>query len=146
MVGPYTEWRKARSLEAASLREIKKKANTRKILGAAAILGAIAIEAMGSSSTRAATGTLRDVMVLGGAVAIKQGMDINAQSPMHQAAIEELGDSFSSEAKPLVVEVDGEVYELTGSAEVQYKQWRSLMREIYASETGLGAVDSSPVH
>jgi len=146
MVGPYTEWRKARSLEAASLREIKKKANTRKFLGAAAILGAIALEAMGSPSTRASTGTLRDVMVLGGAVAIKQGMDINAQSPMHQAAIEELGDSFSSEAKPLVVEVDGEVYELTGSAEVQYKQWRSLMREIYASETGLGAVDSSPVH
>jgi len=139
MVGPYTEWRKARSYEAASLREIKKKANTRKILGAAAILGAIAIEAMGSSSTRASTGTLRDVMVLGGAVAIKQGMDINAQSPIHQAAIEELGDSFSSEAKPLVVEVDGEVYELTGSAEVQYQQWRSLMRELYASETGLGA-------
>jgi hypothetical protein len=138
MVGPYTEWRKARSYEAASLKEVKKKANKRKFLGAAAILGAIALEAMGSSNT----GTLRDVMVLGGAVAIKQGMDINAQSPMHQAAIEELGNSFSSEAKPLVVEVDGEVYELTGSAEAQYKQWHSLMREIYASETGLSAVDS----
>ena len=142
MVGPYTEWRKARSLETEALREVKKKANTRKALGVAAILGAIAIEALGGGNT----GTLRDVMVLGGAVAIKQGMDINAQSPIHQAAIEELGDSFSSEAKPLVVEVDGEVYELTGSAEVQYKQWRSLMREIYASETGLGAADASVDH
>ena len=135
---PYTEWRKARSLEAESLREVKKKANTRKILGAVAILGAIALEAAGSSS-----GTLRDVMVLGGAVAIKQGMDINAQSPIHQAAIEELGESFSSEAQPLVVEVDGEVHKLTGSAEAQYQQWRALMREIYASETGLGSADIS---
>jgi hypothetical protein len=137
MEGPYKEWRKARSMETASLREIKKKANTRKILGAAAILGAIAIEAFGGPNTRASTGTLRDVMVLGGAVAIKQGMDINAQSPIHQAAIEELGDSFSHEAKPMVVEVDGEVYELTGSAEAQYQQWRALMRELYTSETGL---------
>jgi len=137
MEEPYKEWRKARSAETAALREVKKKANTRKLLGAAAILGAIAIEAMGSSSTRRATGTLRDVMVLGGAVAIKQGMDINAQSPIHQAAIEELGDSFSYEAKPMVVEVDGEVYKLTGSAEAQYQQWRALMRQLYASETGL---------
>jgi len=135
---PYTEWRKARSLEAESLREIKKKANTRKVLGALAILGAIALEATGSSN-----GTLRDVMVLGGAVAIKQGMDINAQSPIHQAAIEELGESFSSEAQPMVVEVDGEVHKLTGSAEVQYQQWRALMREIYASETGLGTAGTS---
>ena len=133
---PYTEWRKARSLEAESLREVKRKANTRKILGAMAILGAIALEASGSSN-----GTLRDVMVLGGAVAIKQGMDINAQSPIHQAAIEELGESFSSEAQPLVVDVDGEVHKLTGSAEGQYQQWRALMREIYASETGFGSTD-----
>ncbi len=135
---PYTEWRKARSLEAESLREVKKKANTRKFLGALAILGAIALEATGSSN-----GTLRDVMVLGGAVAIKQGMDINAQSPIHQAAIEELGESFSSEAQPMVVEVDGEVHKLTGSAEVQYQQWRALMREIYASETGLVTAGTS---
>ena len=47
-----------------------------------------------------------------------------------------------AERGALVVEVDGEVYELTGSAEVQYKQWRSLMREIYASETGLDSFDS----
>lgn len=132
MKDPYKEWRKARGLESAALREVKKKANTRKAIGIAAILGAIAIEALGGGNT----GTLRDVMILGGAVAIKQGMDINAQSPIHQAAIEELGDSFTSEAKPMVVDVDGEVHELTGSAEVQYQQWRDLMREMYATETG----------
>jgi len=31
---------------------------------------------------------------------------------------------------------------LTGSAEAQYQQWRLLMAQIYASETGLtGALD-----
>ena len=134
---PYEEWRKARSIEAESLREVKKKANTRKALGVAAIVGAIAIEALGGSNTRASTGTARDVMVIGGLYAIKSGMDINAQSTIHQEAIEELGISFSSETKPLVVEVEGEVHELTGSAEAQYEQWRDLMRKIYASETGL---------
>ena len=51
-------------------------------------------------------------------------------------AIEELGDSFGSESQPLVVEVDGEVHELSGSAEAQYRQWRQLLHAIYATETG----------
>jgi len=141
---PYEEWRKARSIEAEALREVKKKANTRKALGVAAIVGAIAIEALGGSNTRASTGTARDVMVIGGLYAIKSGMDINAQSTIHQEAIEELGVSFSSEAKPMVVEVEGEIHELTGSAEAQYEQWRDLMRKIHTSETGLPPETAGP--
>ncbi|MEA1890056.1 MAG: hypothetical protein U9N50_09805 [Pseudomonadota bacterium] len=143
MAPPYLEWRKARSTEAAALREIKRKANTQKALGVAAILGAIAIEALGGRDTRASTGTVRDVMVIGGLYSIKMGMDTNAQSTIYQAAIEELGESFSSEAKPMVVEVDGETRELTGTAEAQYEQWRDIMRKIYASETGLAPLSSS---
>jgi len=137
MRSPYESWRRARSIEKEALREVKRKANTNKALGIAAIIAAIAIEATGSSSTRAATGTLRDVMVLGGAYAIKRGMDINAQSTIHEEEISELGTAFSAQAEPLVVEVDGEVLKLKGSAEAQYAQWRDLMRKIYASETGL---------
>jgi hypothetical protein len=144
MMSPYLEWRKARSTEAAALREIKKKANTQKALGVAAILGAIAIEALGGSDTRVSTGTMRDVMVIGGLYSIKRGMDTNAQSTIHQGAIEELGESFSIETKPLVVEVDGEEHELTGSAETQYQQWRELMKRIYASETGLDPAIRQP--
>lgn len=146
MSSPYLEWRRARSNEAAALREVKRKANTRKAIGVAAILGAIAIEAMGGGDTRASTGTMRDVMVLGGIYAIKRGMDVNAQSVIHQGAIEELGESFTTEAKPLVVEVDGETHELTGSAEAQYEQWRDLMRKIYSSESGLSAATGDAVN
>ena len=145
MATPYQEWRKARSAEAAALREVKRKANTQKAIGVAAILGAIAIDALGGSNTQVSTGTMRDVMVIGGLYSIKRGIDTNAQSTIHQGAIEELGESFSSEAKPMVVEVDGEIHELTGSAEAQYEQWRDLMRKIYSSETGLGPAVSGPV-
>jgi len=140
MRAPYEEWRKARSIEKEALRKVKNKANANKALGIAAILAAIAIEANGSAETRASTGTLRDVMILGGAYSIKRGMDINAQSTIHEEQIAELGISFSSEAEPMVLEVDGEVHKLTGSAETQYAQWRTLMAEIYASETGLPVI------
>jgi hypothetical protein len=70
-------------------------------------------------------------------------MDISSESNIHRAAIEELGESFVSEARPLVIEVDGETLELKGSAEEQYKQWRELMRKIYASETGLEPVSTN---
>jgi hypothetical protein len=134
---PYTEWRRSRSEEAAALREIRSAATKRKLLGAMAILGAIALEAAGSNSTRQATGGLRNAMWLGGAYAIKTGIDKDSETGIHRDAIEELGASFASETRPLVVEVEGEVHELNGSAEEQYAEWRALLKRIYQSETGL---------
>jgi hypothetical protein len=134
---PYRQWRKTRSEEMEALREVKREARNRKLIGAAAILGAIAIEALGGNSTRASTGTLRNVMVVGGALALKSGFDKDSETAIHRDAIEELGDSFSSETQPLVVNVEGETHKLTGSAEAQYGKWRALLKQIYASETGL---------
>jgi hypothetical protein len=137
MQQPYNDWRRSRSEEAASLREIEQDALKRKLLGVAAIVGAIAIEASGNGSRSASTGILRDAMVLGGIYAIKTGFDKDSETGIHRDAIKELGDSFASEARPLVVEVEGQTHELTGSAEVQYAKWRTLLKQIYASETGL---------
>lgn len=134
MDSPYNEWRKARSAEAAALRKVESDALKRKLLGAAAILGAIVIES--SNNGNYGSSVLRDSLILGGAYAIKSGFDRGAETDIHRDAIIELDESFSSEARPLVVEVEGEVHELTGSAEAQYAQWRALLRRIYASETG----------
>jgi hypothetical protein len=38
--------------------------------------------------------------------------------------------------KPVVMDFEGKKYELTGSAEEQFKQWRELLRKIYYAETG----------
>lgn len=138
MQQPYTEWRKARSEEATALRELEREALKRKLLGAAAILGAIAIEASNNGNS-AGSSVLRDTLVLGGAYAIKTGFDKSSETEIHRDAIIELDESFSSEAGPMVVEVEGETHELTGSAEAQYTQWRALLKRIYATETGLAA-------
>ena len=145
MQEPYTEWRKARSDEAEKQKELEKAALNRTLLGVASIVGAIFVGVAGSSGDggyNQGLGTLTDVMVMGGAAAIKSGMDKRSEAAIHRESIEELGTSFSSEARPLVVEVDGKMIELTGSAEAQYEQWRVLMGQIYASETGLtGSLD-----
>ncbi|MDX2456012.1 MAG: hypothetical protein QNL87_00740 [Gammaproteobacteria bacterium] len=134
MDSPYNDWRKARSDEAAALRKVKNDALKRKLLGVAAIIGAIVVES--SNNGNYGSSVLRDSLILGGAYAIKSGFDIGAETDIHRDAIIELDESFSSEARPLVVEVEGEVHELTGSAEVQYAQWRALLKRIYAAETG----------
>jgi len=139
MSEPYGEWRRTRAEEAEALRKIEWEATSNKLLGVAAIAGAIGLEVLGVGG--GSTSTLRNVMVVGGIYAIKSGMDKSSETEIHREVIEELGDSFSSEARPLVVDVEGETVELSGSAEAQYKKWRGLLRRIYASETGFVDLD-----
>ena len=141
---PYNDWRKFRSEEVVAMRKLEREALTRQVLGVAAIVGAIAIGASGDAETRAQTGTLRDVMIMGGAAGLYAGYQKSQEGKINQEAIEELGASFSSEAEPLVVEVEGETVRLTGSAEQQYSRWRELLRQIYARETGLIPADPRP--
>ncbi len=138
---PYNDWRKFRSEEVVAMRKLEREALTRQVLGIAAIVGAIAIGASGDAETWAQTSTLRDVMLMGGVAGIYAGHQKSQEGKINQAAIEELGASFSSEAEPLVVDVDGETVRLTGSAEQQYTRWREVLRQIYARETGLISAD-----
>jgi hypothetical protein len=140
---PYNDWRKFRGEEVREMRKIKRQALTRELLGAAAIIGAIAIAATGDSDVRGATSSLRDVMIIGGAAGIYSGSQKRQEAKINQEAIKELGASFSSEVKPLVVEVEGETVRLTGSAKQQYNRWHELLRQIYARETGLIPANSA---
>ena len=58
----------------------------------------------------------------------------------HIAALRELGASLARGVAPLLVEVEGEVLRLTGSVETQCASWCTLLREIFAAETGLPVV------
>ena len=46
--------------------------------------------------------------------------------------------------KPVVMEFQGKKYELTGSAEEQFKRWRELLRKIYRAETGFDLNSDTP--
>ena len=140
MWDPYVSWRQSRAEEVEALREVERKALTRQILGGALIAGAIALDVLAGGGNTVA---LRNAMLVGGGISLKSGIDLGGQVEIHEDAIRELGVSFESDVKPLVVEVDGETVELTGSAEVQYADWRRLLKSIYFTETGLGEVNAT---
>jgi hypothetical protein len=131
---PYEDWRRLYSEELTALKEVKKQALTRQLFGLAAIAGGVLLSTKNNSVSSSG---LPGVMIAGGAAAIYSGFQKREETKIHKDVIEELTLSFSSEAEPLVVEVVGETVRLTGSAEEQYRKWRLMLRDIYASETGL---------
>lgn len=133
---PYNSWRRYYAEETENLRRVEKEAMTRKVLGIGAMVGAVAISMAGGRNTMIRTDSLRNVMVIGGAMLAKSGFDKDQEKQIHIESMEELSLSFESEATPLVVEVDGETHRLTGSVETQYTKWRQLLQRIHAAETG----------
>jgi len=128
----YENWRQLNMTERRAMREIKRKAFTRQLVGALLIAGAIAAGSSNSNNV----GAIQTGMILAGGMVIIEGFNISKEAEIHEAAIKELGESFSSEMKPVIMEFEGKQYELTGSAKEQFNQWRALLRKIYFAETG----------
>jgi hypothetical protein len=128
----YENWRSLNMTERRAIREIKKRALTRQLIGALLIAGAIATGVADLGSV----GALQAGMIIIGGQVIVSGFNVSKEAEIHEAAIQELSESFSSEMKPVVMEFEGRQYKLTGSAEEQFKQWRELLRKIYYAETG----------
>jgi hypothetical protein len=132
MDDPYENWRKYSYQETIARREVAESAMQRKLLGAAAIIGGLIAADKSNSSAGSAIST---AAVLGGIAAFKSGMDRGAETKIHEDALKELAGSLEAEVKPMVVEVEGQTVELTGSAEAQYEEWRDILRQIYQAET-----------
>jgi hypothetical protein len=128
----YENWRNLNMTERRAMQEIKKRALTRQLIGALLVAGAIAAGSIDSVNT----GVLQAGMIMMGGQVIISGFNISKEAEIHEAAIQELSESFGGEMKPIVMEFEGQQYELTGSAEEQFKQWRELLRKIYYAETG----------
>jgi len=127
----YENWRKTSLDEQLARAKIERDALIRQVGGALLLAGAIA---MGAS--RREIGPLEIGMAVIGGQVIVNGYNISKQAEMHSEAIRELSETFGSEMKPVLVEFEGQKYELTGPAEEQFKRWRELLREIYRAETG----------
>ncbi len=128
MWGPYENWRKFYRIEAAQKRAIERRANRTKVVAALIMIAGL-MRGPGLLTT--------------GALLYKNGHDISKEAEIHDVAIRELGDSLQAEVSPMVVEVQGQTVELTGSIEEQYQKWRELLREIYINETGFAFEDSA---
>jgi len=128
----YENWRKLNQQEQKALDDIQKRARLRQLAGLLLVAGAIAMAAGDVDNT---AGLQAGMVIMGGQVFV-DGLNVSKQAEMHSVAIKELSESFESEMKPIVMEFEGKQYELTGSAEEQFKKWRELLRRIYYEETG----------
>jgi hypothetical protein len=129
----YESWRKSNLDEQLARQKIERDALIRQVGGALLVAGAIA---MGAG--RREIGPLEIGMAIIGGQVIVNGFNVSKQAEMHSESIRELSETFGSEMKPILVEFEGQTYELTGPAEEQFKRWRELLREIYRTETGFG--------
>jgi hypothetical protein len=128
----YENWRQLNLTEREAIKKIRREAMTKQLLGALLIAGAIAAGSQDSNLGRVMAPAM---VIIGGQVFIS-GWNVSKEAEMHKAAIEELSDSFGAEMQPVTVEFEGQQYELTGSAEEQFKNWKKLLRQIYFAETG----------
>jgi hypothetical protein len=125
---PYDDWRAYSYHEQLAYDAIRKESLLKKIFGAAAIIGAILMDPQSD---------MKDVMIIGGVAAIQSGFEDGKELGIHKAALTELADSFEGEVTPLLVDIDGKIVQLKGSAEAQYQQWRELLREIATTDATL---------
>ncbi|MEO0995990.1 MAG: hypothetical protein AAFX58_00610 [Pseudomonadota bacterium] len=137
---PYEGWRKAAREEILNYKELRRSALIRQIAGVVVLAGALAADTSNKNNAGGrAERAIQHMVAYSGLEAIKSGFGLRAEANLHKESISELADSFSSEATPMVVNVRGETRRLTGTAEAQYEQWRKLLHEIYAAETGFGS-------
>jgi hypothetical protein len=128
----YENWRKLNLTEREAIKKIKREAVTKQLLGALLIAGAVVAGSKGSNAGM----VLAPAMVIIGGQVFISGWNVSKEAEMHSATIEELSESFGDEMQPVTMEFEGRQYELTGTAEEQFKQWKQLLRRIYFAETG----------
>lgn len=129
---PYEGWRRVSRQEHVNYRMVRKSGLQKILLGAAVVLGSVEV---GNSGRGYARRSASRVGMNQGFKTIMDGLTRRKEAKIHLVALQELSESFVSEAAPMTITVDGEVRRLTGTAESQYEGWRKLMKNIYQAET-----------
>ena len=132
MEEPYREWREAYFLESQALKEVKSESNARLIGGALAVLAGILAQGVDSRTAR----TAGWVGIGAGAAAIQSGLQKREEAKIHVEALEEVSASLDSEIEPHSIDLEDRTVTLTGTVREQYGQWRRILKEIHATETG----------
>lgn len=136
----YDSWREYSREEAIVIRELERSARWRTGLGIATILASV-VYGSNSSNDSFSDRVIRDAMMYIGTDMLRTSAVRRQEKRLHSATLEELATSFSDEVEPLVVEIQGTEHRLTGTAEVQYREWRDLLRRMWITETGFEPED-----
>ena len=131
----YNGWREFAREESIAIRELQRSSRWRTTLGIATVVASVLYGANGDGDFTSRM--LRDAMMYTGMDLIKTATVRREEKRLHTESLEELSVSFDEEVKPMVVDIQGTQYRLTGTADAQYAEWRDLLLELYSAETGL---------
>lgn len=71
--------------------------------------------------------------------AMEQTYNTYKQTKIQEQDLDEMSTGFNNEVAPTVMEASGRVFRLSGTLNSQYNEWRGILRDIFALETGLPA-------
>jgi len=69
--------------------------------------------------------------------AMQQTYNAFKWTKIQQQDLHELAVGFANEVAPTVLEASGKVFRLNGTLDNQYAEWRDILKQIFALETGL---------
>jgi len=135
----YGQWRRASFEEIEKEQRALNQARTRTYLGAAAVLASVLVPNQCSPydyNCQRVQSAARYGGAIGGTAAFLSGLKKYADAKVHAQALKEMSETFQSEVAPQVIDVEGRTLRLTGTAEEQYRQWRSMLHALYLEENG----------
>ena len=139
---PYEGWRKKARENQVIIRDTKRAATVRALIGVAVTAGSINMDT--SDTSRSRRNIKRATQSVGmdrGIRTIIEAWQLRQSTNSYRAQIGELSESFIAEAAPLVIQVEGQSRRLTGTAESQYEGWRKILKEINQLETEIPTTD-----
>ncbi|MEM1113123.1 MAG: hypothetical protein AAGI11_14525 [Pseudomonadota bacterium] len=73
----------------------------------------------------------------GSFAAMSQAYSQYRSSKIQEQDLRELAGGFDNEVAPTIMQASDRVFRLDGTLDAQYAEWRSILRQIFALETGL---------
>jgi hypothetical protein len=129
----YQDFRRASHDSVVKARQLNSQGNRRIIAGLGSSLAGI--YGRSQADTRMASDASTATAAVGGYI-VKSGLEKKQQSAVYNESVAEMGSSLEAEIAPQVIELEDRTVTLTGTVEVQYEQWQSLLQKIYKQERG----------
>ena len=79
--------------------------------------------------------TAQSVYARGSYYALQESYNNYRWAKVNELYLDELREGFANEVEPTELALENSLYTLTGTMEQQYREWRSILAELYALET-----------
>ena len=133
----YHGWRETARQEVVAMRELRRSGRWRTVFGVVGMIASVAHALENQDDYDYSDAVVTDSLIHVSVELLESAQLRREEMRVHAEALEEYSESFDAEVKPITVDIDGIQRRLTGTATAQYEDWRELLRQIFADETGL---------